>query len=45
MKNINLAKIAAYIVYYTVCIIITFAIIFAMFAIPEFLLNIIGCGI
>lgn len=44
-KNINWAKIAAYIVYYVGGTILTLAVMLAMFAIPEFLLHLIGYGI
>ena len=44
-KRINWAKIAAYLVYYIGGVILTSAIIFIIFAIPEFFLKLIGYGI
>ena len=44
-KNINWARVAAYFVYYIGGIILTFAVMIAMFAIPEFFLHLIGYGI
>lgn len=44
-KNINWARVAAYLVYYIGGTILVLAVILAMFAIPEFLLHLIGYGI
>lgn len=44
-KNINWARVAAYLVYYFGGTILTLVVILAMFAIPEFFLHLIGYGI